>query len=139
MSGVGAGSREDVEPGVAAAFGPLVVLLGQDGSDQAGHGVAVGEDADEVGAAADLAVEALVGVVGPDLAPDLAAEGGEREHVGASGVEVVGHIGELVGQGVEDSVVLGVYGLGVGLVVDRVEQRPHPHDDFGHTSMRFAA
>lgn len=67
-----------------------------------------------------------LGLIGPDLAPDLAAEGGEREHVGASGVEVVGHIGELVGQGVEDSVVLGVHGLGVGLVVDRVEQRPPP-------------
>ena len=35
---------EDVEAEVAAAFGPLVGLLGQDGADQADNGVPVGED-----------------------------------------------------------------------------------------------
>ncbi len=54
---------EDVEAEVAAAFGPFVVLLGQDGADEADQGVSVGEDADGVGAASDLAVEALVRVV----------------------------------------------------------------------------
>ena len=71
--------------------------------------VAVGEDADDVGAAADLPVEPFVGVVGPDLAPDLLGEGGEREDVGAGVVEVVGDGGQLVGQGVEDPVELGVH------------------------------
>ena len=47
-----AGSGEDVEAEVAAAFGPFVVLLGQDCADEADEGVAVGEDADDVGPAA---------------------------------------------------------------------------------------
>ena len=34
---------EDVEAEVAAAFGPLVVLLGQDGADEPDDGCAVGE------------------------------------------------------------------------------------------------
>ena len=38
---------------------PFVVLLQQDGADQAGDGGLVGEDADNLGAAFDLAVEAL--------------------------------------------------------------------------------
>ena len=67
----GAGFGEDVEAEVAAAFGPFVVLFGQDGADEADQGLAVGEDADDVGAAADFAVEAFLGVVGPDLAPEF--------------------------------------------------------------------
>jgi hypothetical protein len=54
-----AGLGEDVEAEVAASFDPVVVLLGQDGSDEADQGVAVGEDPDDVGAAADLAAEAF--------------------------------------------------------------------------------
>ena len=84
------GAGEDVEAEVAAAFGPVVVLLGQDGADESDRCVAVGEDPDDVGAAADLAVEALVGVVGPDLAPDLFGEGGEGQDVGTRGFEVFG-------------------------------------------------
>jgi hypothetical protein len=48
----GLGSGEDVEPEVAAAFGAFVVLLGEDGADEADDRVPVGEDADHVGAAA---------------------------------------------------------------------------------------
>jgi hypothetical protein len=54
-----AGSDQVVQGEVAASFGPFVVLLGQDGSDQADDRGAVGEDAYDVGASADLAVEAL--------------------------------------------------------------------------------
>jgi hypothetical protein len=75
------------------------VLFGQDGADEADDRGAVGEDADDVGAAADLAVEAFVGVVGPDLAPDGLGERGEREQVRAGGLEVVGDLGQLVGDG----------------------------------------
>ncbi len=85
-----------------------------------------GKDPDDVGAAADLAVEAFVGVVGPDLAPDLLGEIGEGEDVGAGGLEVLCDRGELLGQGVDDPVELGVHRLGVGLVVDRVQQRFDP-------------
>ena len=69
---------DDVEAEVAAAFGPFVVLFGQDRADEADEGVAVGEDPDDVGAAADLLVQPLLGVVGPDLPPDLLRERGER-------------------------------------------------------------
>jgi len=54
VDGVGAG--QDVESEVAAAFGPFVVLLGQDGAEESDDAGSVGEDADDVGAAADLAV-----------------------------------------------------------------------------------
>ena len=66
----------------------------------------------------------LVGVVGPDLAPDLLGERGEGEHVGAGVLEVLGDGGELVGQGVEDPVELGVDRVGVGLVIDASAAAP---------------
>ena len=71
------------------------------------------------------AVESLVGIVGPDLAPDLLRDSGEGEDVCAGFVEVVVDLGQLVGHGVEKLVELGVYGLGVGLVVDAVQHRLH--------------
>ena len=40
---------EGVEAEVAALFGPFVVLLGQDGADEADDRVPVGEDAHDVG------------------------------------------------------------------------------------------
>ena len=57
------GAGEDVESEVAAALCPFVVLLDQDGPDEADDAGPVGKDPDDVGAASDLAVEALVGVV----------------------------------------------------------------------------
>jgi hypothetical protein len=59
------GSGQDVESEVAAPFGPLVVLLCQDGADESDQGVAVGEDPDDVGAPADLPVQALRGYLEP--------------------------------------------------------------------------
>jgi hypothetical protein len=56
---------QDVRADIAAGLGPLVVLLGQSGADEADQRGAVGKDTDHVGAAADLAVEAFLGVVGP--------------------------------------------------------------------------
>jgi hypothetical protein len=50
---------EDVDAEVATAFGPFVVLLGEDGPDEPDDARAVGEDPDDVGASADLAVESL--------------------------------------------------------------------------------
>ena len=50
---------------VSAADGPLVVLLGEDGADQADDGVLVGNDADDVGL--DLLVEPLQGIGRVDL------------------------------------------------------------------------
>jgi hypothetical protein len=48
---------EDVEAEVTALFGPFVVLLGQDGTDQPDQRCPVGEDADDIGAAPDLPVQ----------------------------------------------------------------------------------
>ena len=69
--------------GQVASFAvlPLLVLLQQDGADQAGDGLAVGEHLDHIGAALDLPVEPLDGVVGPDLLPVLPGEGGEGRQV----------------------------------------------------------
>src|SRR5262249_11606000 len=61
-----------------------VVLLEQEGADEADDGVFVGEDADDVGTALDLAIEALEGIGGMQL---RAMGGGE------------GHVGEDVGLG----------------------------------------
>jgi hypothetical protein len=81
-----AGLLGHIESEVAAAFGPFVVLLGQDGADEADDRAAVGEDPDDVGAAADLAVEAFVGVVGPDLSPDLLRERSVKARMSARAV-----------------------------------------------------
>jgi hypothetical protein len=42
---------------IAAGFGPLVVLLGEHGADEADDGVAAGEDPGDVGPSPDLAVQ----------------------------------------------------------------------------------
>jgi hypothetical protein len=82
------------------AFGRNSDRRREHGADQPDQGVAVGEDAHDVVAAPDLAVESFLGVVRPHLAPELAGERGERQHVGAGGVEVRGHLRELLAQGV---------------------------------------
>jgi hypothetical protein len=60
------------------------------------------------------------------LSPDLLREAGELEHVGVGLVEMVDHGRELAGEGVQHPVGLGVHRLGVGLVIDRVQQCLHP-------------
>jgi hypothetical protein len=75
------GAGKDVESEVAAAFGPFVVLLGQQGSDEPDDVGSVGEDADHLGTTSDLLVEPLLGVVRPDLSPDLLEEGREGEDI----------------------------------------------------------
>jgi hypothetical protein len=95
----GAGAGQHVQGQVTAAFGPFVVLLGQDGADQADDRGAAGEDAHDVGAAPDLLVQPLVRVVAPDLPPELLGQGGEGEQVGAGGAGVGGHGRQWSGHG----------------------------------------
>jgi hypothetical protein len=52
---------EGVESEVAALLCPFVVLLGQDGADEADDRAPVGEDPNDVDSTADLAIESLVG------------------------------------------------------------------------------
>jgi hypothetical protein len=82
VQGVDEFAHGDVGEVAAFAVGPFLVLFLEDGADEAGDGVAVGEDLDDVGAAFDLAVEALDGVVRPDLLPVLA---GQRANAVRSG------------------------------------------------------
>ena len=66
---------------------PFFVLFEQDGADQAGDGVAVGEYLDDVGAAFDFGVDSFDGVVRPDLLPVFGWEGRERGQVGFDAVQ----------------------------------------------------
>ena len=60
---------------VAGALdGPFIVLLEQDGADEAGDGGLVGEDADDFGAPLDLAVQSLERVGGVQLGAVLAGK-----------------------------------------------------------------
>src|SRR5438876_590630 len=79
--------RAEVAPGDL----PLVVLLGQDRTDQSDYGVAVREDSGHVGAAFDLTVDPLERVGRPDLAPVLGWEAEVGEHVVLSRVHQLGH------------------------------------------------
>jgi hypothetical protein len=98
------------------------VLFGQDGADEPYRCCPVGKDADDVGAAADLPIEPFLGIVGPDLPPRRLRERSEGQDVGSGVVEVLRDGGKLVGQRVEDPVELGLDGIGVRLVGDRVQQ-----------------
>jgi hypothetical protein len=65
-------------------------------------------------------------IVGPDLFPDLFGERGERQDVCPVVLEVLGDLGQLLGQRVQDPVVSRDNGIGVGLVVDGMQQGPDP-------------
>lgn len=60
-----AGSGEEFQARVEAAFGPFVGLLGEDGADEADDRCSVGEDPDDVGAAAHLLVQPFLRVDAP--------------------------------------------------------------------------
>ena len=75
---MGRGFQRQVSPG----HSPLVVLLDQDGADQAQDGFVVGKDAHHVGAPLDLLVDPLQRIGGVDLRSMLPGEAHEGEHVG---------------------------------------------------------
>lgn len=110
--------------GQVAAFAvlPFPVLFEQDGSDQAGDAVPVGEDLYDVGAALDLTAQTLEGVVGPDLGPVLPGEGRKRGQVRLCLGEHVSDLWERGAQGADDVLVLGGDGLPAGLSEDRGDQ-----------------
>ena len=82
---------------------PLIVLLHEDGADEANDAGFVGEDADDVGAALNLFVEALERIGAVQLGPVLSREGqvGEdivfalvhqRRQLGPAGTELIGDL-----------------------------------------------
>ena len=115
-----AGSRfgEDVEAEVAARLDPFVMLFGQDGADEADKRVTVGEDTNDISAAPDFLVEPFLGIVRPYLASSLFGKRGECQQVCPGGVEVIGDLGKLVGQCVDDPIILSSNRFSVRLVVN---------------------
>jgi hypothetical protein len=97
-----------------AAFGdgPVVVLVEQDGADEADDGGVVGEDADHVAAAFDLLVDPLERVRRRERAPVASGERGVSEDVGLGALEDRGGLGELAVEDPDDFVQLGPAGLG---------------------------
>ena len=72
---------------VSTSDDPFVVLLSQDGANEAAHGRPVREDAHHIGASPDLLVETLLWVVGPELLPVGEWEAGEGQDVGSGLVQ----------------------------------------------------
>ena len=72
---------------VSTSDDPFVVLLSQDGANEAAHGRPVREDAHHIGASPDLLVETLLRVVGPELLPVGEWEAGEGQDVGSRFVQ----------------------------------------------------
>src|SRR5206468_10563192 len=103
-----------------------VVLLGQDSADQADQGVTAGEDPDDVSPPAYFPVEALLGVVGPDLAPQFLGKLAKARTSARAASRCAATVGSLLAMASMSPVVLGVHGGGVGLVIDRVQQRLDP-------------
>ena len=87
---------------VSSADGPLVVLLEQDGADEAGDGCLVGEDADDVRAALDLLVEAFQGVGRVDLGAVILGKAHEGQHVSLGLAYQFGDLFEPGLQGIGD-------------------------------------
>jgi hypothetical protein len=101
-----------------ALNGPFIVLLEQDGADQAGDSVLIGEDADDVSAALDLAIESFQRIGAVDLGSVILGEAHKGEDIGFGlihqrrqlcnlGPELIGdlaplqagHFGVLLGKG----------------------------------------
>jgi hypothetical protein len=64
---VAAGAGQRVQAEIAAPFDPLVVLFGEDRSDEPNPGGAVREDSNHIGCPADFLMEVLPRIVRPDL------------------------------------------------------------------------
>lgn len=94
---------------------PLLVLLEQDGADQAGAGLLVREDLDNVGTALDLLAPAFDRAAGPDLGPVLSGEGREGGQVRLGLGKHVGDLWERGAQRAGNLLVRGGDSLPTGL------------------------
>lgn len=110
------GAGEDVEAEVAAAFADSSCCSASTAPTSSDHRVAVRSDR-TIPTSGSTARSA--GARSPWGSRCTRA----RRH---GRIEVVGHIGQLVDQAVEDPVALGVHGFGVGLVLDAVQWRLDP-------------
>jgi hypothetical protein len=88
--------RDSLKAHAAGALnGPLIVLLEEDGADEANDGVVVREDADHFCPALDPAVEALDRVRAVQLGAMLLGEGHVGQHVGLGMVHDGGELRHL--------------------------------------------
>src|SRR5512132_2902238 len=104
---------------------PLIVLLEENGADQASDRSLVGEDADHVGASLDLAVDALERIGRVDLGPVLPRERHVREDVLLGLVKHCGELRQLGADLVRDVAPLRLGGAGVVLGEGGSDERRH--------------
>ena len=95
--------------------GPLVVLLQEDGADQACYRLLVRKDSNEIGASLDLAVEAFEGVGRVELHPVFLGKGHVGQHVGFGLVHQGGELRHLGPDLIGDLAPLGLGRLGAVL------------------------
>ncbi|MDT4948229.1 MAG: hypothetical protein QOJ37_824 [Pseudonocardiales bacterium] len=73
------------------------------------------------------------------MTPQLAGVGGEGQQLLAGGLQMLGRLGVVVGQGGHDPVELGVHGRGVGLVEDGADLGGNVGlGGFGHLGQQIA-
>ena len=113
---------EDLDAHVAANDGPLVVLFGQDGADEADDRVAVGEDADDVGAAAEFPVEPLCGLFDQSCRQCSFGNTVNASISGPASSKCAGPRGASRRAGNDPGELLTDRG-GVGLIIDRPHHR----------------
>ena len=94
---------------------PLLVLLEQNGADQAGAGLLVREDLDHGGTALDLPARVFNGAVEPDRGPVLSGEGREGGQARLGLGRHVDDLRERRTQKAGDLLVLGGDSLPTGL------------------------
>src|SRR4051812_26659311 len=108
-------NRQAFKAHVAAADGPLVILLEHERAGEPDDRRRVRKDADHIRATLDLTVEPLERVGAGDLRPVLAGEGGVGEDVFARLVHQLGKLRRPLAQRVGDAVPLAA-GIGLALL-----------------------
>ena len=101
--------------GAAALDGRFIVLFEQQGADEAGDGVLVGEVADHISAALDLPVHAFERIGRVQLGTMCGREAHVGQHIGLRLVEEGGELGQLGAQLVGDAAPLGPRRFGIVL------------------------
>lgn len=124
-SAYGLGFGECLEAELTAGLSPFFVLFREGRAEVTDNRVSVTEHLHDVSPASDFPVQPFVGVAGPDLTRELLREHGKRDDIRSGLVEVDEGFRDFVFQSFQHSIELGVDGVGVGLVIDEVQQRLH--------------
>ena len=118
---------------------PVLVLLQQHRTHQAGNRRVVGEDSDHAGTAFDFLIDALEQVGAPDLSPVLVWEVAEGEHVFPGLDHELCGPGEALGQGAGQVIPTGLDLSGLLLGEHRAQRGgDHALMGFGHPLQQVA-